>query len=120
MVLENRLKSALANLRAQIRGRSESEKSPSHKSEGRNPEDSLDRAVSLNRARELHKMLMNARTREADLQDEVDRMKSEMAEDRYRIEELEGLVDEGFELEGVPEEGLELLGTEVGLTVIEK
>jgi len=37
---------------------------------------------------------MNARTREADLQDDVDRMKSEMAEDRYRIEELEALVDQ--------------------------
>jgi len=90
VALHARLNSALESLRAQCHSRSTdvSQNSSADESPGTHRKD------SLTRTRELNKQLIQSRTREADLQDEIDALKGEISEYKYRISEVESIVDE--------------------------
>lgn len=88
-LMENRLQNALSNLRSQCRVLS-SERKLSTNSQS----SAMDTSTSLTKTRDLQRLLVQARTSEADLQDEVDTMKCEIGDYKFRIRELESIVDE--------------------------
>jgi len=90
--LQGRLESALSTLRAQCCSRSTEET----EDRIRKTEDSgsKSRSGSLNRIREVTKLLAQSRTREAELQDKIDSLKCDISDFTYRVRELESIVDE--------------------------
>lgn len=90
VILQARLSSAMESLRAQCGSRSTDVSQNSSADES----PATHRKDSLTRTRELNKQLIQSRTREADLQDEVDALKGEISEYKYRISEVESIVDE--------------------------
>jgi hypothetical protein len=89
--LESRLRLALTNLRSQILSANRNEKTFIR--DNNNSGDMTEPDPSYNRTRELHKLLIQSRTREANLQDGIDKMKSELCVYRNRIEELESAAE---------------------------
>jgi len=87
--LEERLSDTLASIRSQIR-------SGSSRSRVSATSDAfLEReTVSLTRSRDIHKLLILSRSREADLQDSIDGMKSELTEKDARICSLERQIED--------------------------
>ena len=89
--MENRLHIALNNLRSQCRVTS-AERTTAQHVQPSSPRDQPGKIT-----RDLQRLLVQARSNEADLQDEVDSMKCEIADYKFRIKELEGIVDEWHE-----------------------
>lgn len=94
LALKGRLKTAIAGLRAQCSMRSSDAPSVSFEISNREKSGSSDRSESLSRTRELNKLLMQAKAREAGLHDEIDKLKCEILNYKYRIEELESTLDQ--------------------------
>lgn len=90
--LEQRLSDALSNLRSHVHKKPD-ENSPSWTPNASNSSSSA-RSSSLQRTRELHKLLVASRMREGQLQDEVTSLKSTIQEQERRMAELERQVND--------------------------
>lgn len=91
--LEQRLSDALSNLRNKAHMNDENKKG---QSETANSRDRIcsSRSASLQRSRELTKHLLAARAREADLQDEVDRLKTFIQSQESKLCDLDNQASE--------------------------
>lgn len=92
--IEKRLSDALSKLREHVSTNNDENSSSIYRD--LNETDNLDsaRSSSIYRTRELNKRLLASRTREAELQDEVDSLKSTIQEQDSRMSELDKKVSE--------------------------